>query len=82
MDQLLIGLLFGILVGAGVIYAVLNANFKRTLETRSNADTEIREAAQREAETIRREAEAVKLQASTLREKAESDAARIKQDAE
>ena len=82
MDQLLIGLLFGILVGAGVIYAVLNANFKRILETRSSADTEIREAAQREAETIRREAEAVKLQASTLREKAESDAARIKQDAE
>jgi ribonucrease Y len=82
MDQLLIGLLFGVLVGAGVIYAVLNANFKRTLETRSNADTEIREAAQREAETIRREAEAVKLQATTLKERAESDAARIKQDAE
>ncbi len=82
MDQLLIGLLFGTFIGAGVIYAVLNANFKRILETRSNADTEIREAAQREAETIRREAEAVKLQATALREKAESDAARIKQDAE
>jgi ribonucrease Y len=82
MDQLLIGLLFGILVGAGVIYAVLNANFKRTLETRSNADTEIREAAQREAETIRREAEAVKLQASSLKAQAESDATRIKQDVE
>ncbi len=82
MDQLLIGLLIGVLVGAGVIYAVLNANFKRTLETRSNADTEIREAAQREAETIRREAEAVKLQATTLKAQAESDAARIKQDVE
>jgi ribonucrease Y len=82
MDQLLIGLLFGILVGAGVIYAVLNANFKRTLETRSNADTEIREAAQREAETIRREAEAVKLQATSLKAQAESDAVRIKQDVE
>ncbi len=82
MDQLLIGLLFGILVGAGVIYAVLNANFKRTLETRSNADTEIREAAQREAETIRREAEAVKLQATSLKAQAESDAVRIKQEVE
>ncbi len=82
MDQLLIGLLIGAFIGAGVIYAVLNANFKRILETRSNADTEIREAAQREAETIRREAEAVKLQATAVKEKAESDAARIKQDAE
>ncbi len=82
MDQLLIGLLIGVLIGAGVIYAVLNANFKRILETRSNADTEIREAAQRESETIRREAEAVKLQATSLKAQAESDAVRIKQDIE
>jgi ribonucrease Y len=82
MDQTVIGLLIGLVVGAGIVYAVLNANFKRILESKDRADADIREAAQREAETIRREAEAVKTQANALKEKAESDAARVRGEAE
>jgi ribonucrease Y len=80
--ETVIGLLIGLVVGAGIVYAVLNANFKRILESKDRADADIREAAQREAETIRREAEAVKTQANALKEKAESDAARVRQEAE
>jgi ribonucrease Y len=82
MDQTVIGLLIGLVVGAGIVYAVLSASFKRTLESKDRADADIREAAQREAETIRREAEAVKTQANALKEKAESDAARVRGEAE
>jgi ribonucrease Y len=80
--ETVIGLLLGLAVGAGIVYTVLNASFKRTLESKDRADADIREAAQREAETIRREAEAVKTQANALKEKAESDAARVRQEAE
>jgi ribonucrease Y len=80
--ETVIGLLIGLVVGAGIVYAALYANFKRILESKDRADADIREAAQREAETIRREAEAVKTQASALKEKAESDAARVRQEAE
>lgn len=82
MEQTIIGLLIGLAVGAGIVYTVLNASFKRTLESKDRADADIREAAQREAETIRREAEAVKSQANALKEKAESDATRVRQEAE
>jgi ribonucrease Y len=82
MDQTVIGLLIGLVVGAGIVYAVLNANFKRILESKDRADADIREAAQREAETIRREAEAVRTQANALKEKAEADAARLRGEAE
>lgn len=82
MEQTIIGLLVGLTVGAGIVYTVLNASFKRTLESKDRANADIREAAHREAETIRREAEAVKSQANALKEKAESDAARVLQEAE
>ncbi len=85
MDQTIIGLLIGLSVGAVIAFFFvqsLNANHKRILESRDRADADIRDAAQREAESIRREAEAVKTQATTLKSQAESDAVRIKQDAE
>ncbi len=78
----LIGPIIGLLVGAGIVYFVLGANFKRTLESRERTDADIREVAQREAETIRREAEAVKTQATTLKIQAESEAKRVVQEAQ
>jgi ribonucrease Y len=68
-------ILVGLLVGAGVVFFVLNSSQKRELERRGSADAGIREAAQREAETIRREAE-------TIRNQARQDSERIRQDVE
>ncbi len=72
----------GLLIGAGIVYFLNNANLKtiqeahkRELESRTKADAGLRETAQREAESIRREAE-------TIRRQAESDADRIRKDAE
>jgi ribonucrease Y len=71
-----------LLVGAGIMYFLNNANLKnlqeahkRELESRATADAGLRENAQREAESIRREAE-------TIRRQAEADADRIRKDAE
>lgn len=72
---ILIGLLVGTSLGAGLVFVSLNASHKRELERRSVADSGIREAAQREAETIRREAE-------TIRNQAASDAERNRKDIE
>jgi ribonucrease Y len=78
----LIGPIIGLLVGAGIVYAVLNANFKRTLESRERADADIREVAQREAETIRREAQAIQTQITALKTQAETEAKRVVQEAQ
>ncbi len=72
---ILIGLLVGTSLGAGLVFVSLNASHKRELERRSVADSGIREAAQREADTIRREAD-------TIRNQASSDAERIRKDIE
>ena len=72
---ILIGLLVGTSLGAGLVFVSLNASHKRELERRSVADSGIREVAQREADTIRREAE-------TIRNQAASDAERIRKDIE
>jgi ribonucrease Y len=71
-----------LLVGAGFMYFLNNANLKniqeahkRELESRAAADAGLRENAQREAESIRREAE-------TIRRQADADADRIRKDAE
>ena len=72
---ILIGLLVGTSLGAGLVFVSLNASHKRELERRSVADSGIREVAQREADTIRREAE-------TIRNQATSDAERIRKDIE
>jgi ribonucrease Y len=71
-----------LLVGAGIMYFLNNANLKniqeahkRELESRTAADAGLRENAQREAESIRREAE-------TIRRQADADADRIRKDAE
>ena len=72
---ILIGLLVGASLGAGLVFVSLNASHKRELERRSVADSGIREVAQREADTIRREAE-------TIRNQASSDAERIRKDIE
>ena len=72
---ILIGLLVGTSLGAGLVFVSLNASHKRELERRSVADSGIREAAQREADTIRREAESIRNQAG-------SDAERIRKDIE
>ena len=72
---ILIGLLVGTSLGAGLVFVSLNASHKRELERRASADSGIREVAQREADTIRREAE-------TIRNQAASDAERIRKDIE
>ena len=72
---ILIGLLVGSSLGAGLVFVSLNASHKRELERRASADSGIREVAQREADTIRREAE-------TIRNQASSDAERIRKDIE
>ncbi len=71
----IVSIIIGLLVGAGLVFVSLNASHKRELERRSVADSGIREAAQREADTIRREAE-------TIRNQAGSDAERIRKDIE
>ncbi len=71
----ILSILIGLLVGAGVVFFVLNQSQKRELERRERADAGIREAAQREAETIRREAE-------TIRQQAKQDSERVRQDVE
>ena len=73
--SIIIGLLVGTSLGAGLVFISLNASHKRELERRSVADSGIREVAQREADTIRREAE-------TIRNQAASDAERIRKDIE
>jgi ribonucrease Y len=73
--SILIGLLVGASLSAGLVFFSLNGSHKRELERRERADAGIREAAQREAETIRREAE-------TIRQQAAQDAERVRQDVE
>jgi ribonuclease Y len=72
---IIIGLLVGAALAAGLVFVTLNASHKRELEQRSQADLGIREAAQREAETIRREAE-------TIRNQAAQDAERVRKEVE
>jgi ribonuclease Y len=73
--SIIIGLLVGASLAAGLVFFTLNASHKRELEQRAQADAGIREAAQREADTIRREAETIRTQAAL-------DAERVRKEVE